>query len=384
MREWQITVLGQEVDLLTGNPFKSAQYTDDERDILLLRGDNIGQGFLRWENAKRWSTEKIDEIEDYLLQEDDVVLAMDRPWIEAGLKFAYLSQNDLPCLLVQRVSRLRAKEKLNQTFLRYVIQGYEFTQYIIKTQTGTAVPHISGTQIKDFKFLMPPLSEQQEVAKTLGVLDRKISNLRQQNETLEQIAQTLFKHWFVDFEFPNEEGQPYRSSGGELVRSELGEIPAGWCIGTMIDVIEVRDGTHESPKQTEKGFHLITSKHLKREGIDFESAYLISDFDYAEANKRSKVDTLDILLSMIGTVGLLYFVMEREINFAIKNIGLFKSSKNQDYSEFIFLFLTSDYGSSYLRARLSGTTQSYVTLASLREMPLMIPSEITLLGVEPR
>jgi type I restriction enzyme S subunit len=119
--------------------------------------------------------------------------------------------------------------------------------------------------------------------------------------------------------------------------------------------------------------------HLKKEGIDFESAYLISEFDYVEANKRSKVDTLDILLSMIGTVGLLYFVMEREINFAIKNIGLFKSSKNQDYSEFIFLFLTSVYGSSYLRMRLSGTTQSYVTLASLREMPLIIPDEIRLL-----
>jgi type I restriction enzyme S subunit len=56
-----------------------------------------------------------------------------------------------------------------------VIQGYDFTQYIIKTQTGTAVPHISGTQIKDFAFLMPPLSEQEEIAKTLGVLDRKLT-----------------------------------------------------------------------------------------------------------------------------------------------------------------------------------------------------------------
>ena len=158
MSEWKITTLGQEVDLLTGNPFKSVQYTDNEGDVLLLRGDNIGQGLLRWENAKRWSTEKTEGIEDYFLQEDDVVLAMDRPWIEAGLKFAYLSQDDLPCLLVQRVSRLRAKPKLNQTFLRYVIQGYEFTQYIIKTQTGTAVPHISGTQIKDFEFLIPPLT----------------------------------------------------------------------------------------------------------------------------------------------------------------------------------------------------------------------------------
>jgi type I restriction enzyme S subunit len=84
MSEWKITTLGQEVDLLTGNPFKSAQYTDDEGDILLLRGDNIGQGFLRWENAKRWSTEKIEGIEDYFLQKTMLYLQ----WIVPGLKQA--------------------------------------------------------------------------------------------------------------------------------------------------------------------------------------------------------------------------------------------------------------------------------------------------------
>jgi type I restriction enzyme S subunit len=260
-------------------------------------------------------------------------------------------------------------------FVYYLLKTFNFQNF----NSGSAVPSLNRNYIHPYPVYVPDYDEQVKIAAVLSCLDRKISNLRQQNETLERIAQTLFKHWFVDFEFPNEDGKPYRSSGGEMVRSELGEIPAGWRVGTMADIIEVRDGTHESPKQTEKGFHLITSKHLKKEGIDFESAYLISEFDYVEANKRSKVDTLDILLSMIGTVGLLYFVMEREINFAIKNIGLFKSSKNQDYSEFIFLFLTSVYGSSYLRMRLSGTTQSYVTLASLREMPLIIPDEIRLL-----
>jgi type I restriction enzyme S subunit len=65
-------------------------------------------------------------------------------------------------------------------------------------------------------------------------LSYKIENLRRQNETLEAIAQTLFKHWFVDFEFPNADGKPYKSSGGEMERSELGEIPADWRIGGVI------------------------------------------------------------------------------------------------------------------------------------------------------
>ena len=71
--------------------------------------------------------------------------------------------------------------------------------------------------------------------------------------------------------------------------------------------------------------------------------------------------------------------MEKEINFAIKNIGLFKTSKNQNYAEFVFLFLTSVYGKSYFRTRLGGTTQSFISLASLREINLLIPNELLLL-----
>jgi len=261
----------------------------------------------------------------------------------------------------------------------YYFRSSKFRNDVTALSSASTRASLNNEMLGRLQILLPSKIEQEGIAAVLICLDRKISNLRQQNETLEKIAQTLFKHWFVDFEFPNEDGKPYKSSGGEMVRSELGEIPAGWCVKKIENVIDVRDGTHESPKQTKEGFHLITSKHLKKEGIDFKSAYLISESDYIEANKRSKVDNFDILVSMIGTVGLLYFVMEKEINFAIKNIGLFKTSKNQNYAEFVFLFLTSVYGKSYFRTRLGGTTQSFISLASLREMNLLIPNELLLL-----
>jgi len=188
------------------------------------------------------------------------------------------------------------------------------------------------------------------------------------------IAQTLFKHWFIDFEFPDADGKPYKSSGGKMVDSAIVDIPEDWQVGKLGSIIDVRDGTHDSPKQANTGFHLITSKHLKKGGIDFNSAYLISQNDYVEINKRSRVDTYDILLSMIGNVGLLYFVFDEDIKFAIKNIGLFKTSKNIEYAEFIYLLLDSDYGKSYFRSRLAGTTQSYITLGSLREMLVILPN----------
>src|SRR5690242_20104379 len=103
-RSWRKTNLENETEILTGFPFPSAEYTENPTDINLLRGDNIVQGKLRWDNPKKWQPSKTENLESYFLAEDDVVLAMDRPWIEAGLKYARISRSDLPCLLVQRVS----------------------------------------------------------------------------------------------------------------------------------------------------------------------------------------------------------------------------------------------------------------------------------------
>jgi type I restriction enzyme S subunit len=100
----KIVKLGDVTNLLTGYPFKSRDYTYEHEDFKLLRGDNVVQGWLRWENVKRWRRNRVDGLDDYFLQEGDVILAMDRPWIEAGLKYARISEHDLPCLLVQRVA----------------------------------------------------------------------------------------------------------------------------------------------------------------------------------------------------------------------------------------------------------------------------------------
>lgn len=194
------TTLGAEVDLLTGFPFKSELYTDSDQSIRLVRGDNIIQGALRWDGAKKWPTSEIHEYELFQLREGDVVLAMDRPWIEAGLKYAAISKFDLPCLLVQRTARLRSGPRIHSGFLRYLVGSSEFTQHIHTITTGTAVPHISGKQIKDFAFTLPPLAEQKAIAAVLGALDDKIELNRRMDRTMEVIARSLFQSWFVDFD----------------------------------------------------------------------------------------------------------------------------------------------------------------------------------------
>jgi type I restriction enzyme S subunit len=200
---WPQARLGDHIDLLTGFPFKSETYSENPTDIPLLRGDNIGQGSLRWTGVKRWPEKFSTDYSIYKLQEGDVVLAMDRPWIEAGLKFAAVSRNDLPALLVQRVARLRGSKSLGTNFLRYVIASKQFTNHILAVQTGTGVPHISSEQIKSFRFSLPPLLQQRAIAEVLGALDAKVEMNRRMNETLEAIASAIFKSWFVDCDMPD-------------------------------------------------------------------------------------------------------------------------------------------------------------------------------------
>lgn len=141
---WVTTTLGEEVDLLTGYPFKSKQYVDDPCAIRLLRGDNVVQGRLRWDGVKRWPVDQSDGLSDYLLRPGDVVLAMDRPWIEAGLKYASISSHDAPSLLVQRVARLRGNSRLETSFLRYLIGSAAFTHHVLSVQIAPEEPHAQG------------------------------------------------------------------------------------------------------------------------------------------------------------------------------------------------------------------------------------------------
>jgi type I restriction enzyme S subunit len=174
---WKQTTLGEEIDLLSGFAFKSSQYTTNEKDIRLLRGDNIIQGCLRWDDVKRWPANDTKEYRRYWLSEGDVVLAMDRPWVKAGMKYAMMTSNDLPCLLVQRTARLRGGENLDNRFLKRLIGSAAFTSHILGVQTGIGVPHISGQQIKDFGFSCPSVAEQRRIADNLDALAAEIQRL---------------------------------------------------------------------------------------------------------------------------------------------------------------------------------------------------------------
>lgn len=145
-----------------------------------------------------------------------------------------------------------------------------------------------------------------------------------------------------------------------------------WQEVKLGDICDVRDGTHDTPKESSEGKYLVTSKHIKGGKIDLSSAYKISLEDFNFVNQRSKVDQWDILISMIGTVGEICLVSEYP-DFAIKNVGLIKTG-NEYLAKYLYYYLKSPVAQNDILSRLRGTTQQYLPLGEIRDFPVYLPS----------
>lgn len=153
----------------------------------------------------------------------------------------------------------------NNLFIYYLFKA--FKEYVVSKETGTVYGSVTREDISKLQFPFPPLPEQAAIASILSSLDNKIELNQSLNKTLEAIGQAIFKHWFVDFEFPNEKGKPYKSSGGEMVESELGEIPKGWKVGKLGDYVNIIKGcSYTSNDLKESQTALVTLKSINRGG----------------------------------------------------------------------------------------------------------------------
>ncbi|MEO5286393.1 restriction endonuclease subunit S [Limosilactobacillus allomucosae] len=136
--------------------------------------------------------------------------------------------------------------------------------------------------------------------------------------------------------------------------------------------MDVRDGTHSSPKYHSTGFPLITSKNLSSTGIDFSDVSLIDKEDFDEINKRSKVDVGDILFGMIGTIG--NPVIVKSTGFAIKNVALIKHGGSIS-NFFLFQLLKSPVFTRYIHKENAGGTQKFLGLSVIRNFCFLAPTK---------
>ena len=269
--------------------------------------------------------------------------------------------------------------KLCGKYLNAFMHSAYIQKYFELNATGSGMRYtLSLDTLESMPLLLPSLEEQKRIGDIFSSLDRKIALNRSINRNLEALAKQLYDYWFVQFDFPDENGRPYKSSGGKMVWNEKlkREIPASFSVLRLSEIIEVKDGTHESPKPQKEGYCLFTSKHLTENGLDYSSAYRISIEDFLNINKRSKVDNGDILFSMIGTIGIRYIVGETQIDFAIKNMALFKTSNMRSLCEFLYIYLASIDYKHYENTSLSGSIQKFISLSTLRDMPVLFKKDI--------
>ena len=147
-----------------------------------------------------------------------------------------------------------------------------------------------------------------------------------------------------------------------------------WEQRKLNEVSDVRDGTHDSPKYQSIGHPFVTSKNVKNGYITYDDIQYISDEDFAEINKRSKVDVNDILMGMIGTIGNMALI-RTEPNFAIKNVALIKDTKQINYL-YLYHLLQSPFVEKQLTSGMDGGTQKFVSLSNVRNLNVIYPSDI--------
>ena len=190
---WEQRKFGEDNDLLTGYPFESEKFS--EEGIKLVRGMNVKRGYLDFSNdiCMRWNS--TDGLENYLLEADDILIQMDGALI--GKSYAKIAEEQLPALLVQRVTRARTRSKDACTDFMYQTIQRDFLRYIGMNKTETAVPHLSLNDIYNFKIMVPCLEEQQQIGAYFTNLDNLITLHQRELEKLQSIKKALLEKMFV-------------------------------------------------------------------------------------------------------------------------------------------------------------------------------------------
>ena len=380
--DWKETTIGEHIELATGNAFQSARFgLTPDSGTLLARGDNVKEGEFEWgEKARYWPTLTPD-LERYLLQEGDVLLGMDGS--KVGKNWVRVRNRDLPCLLVQRVARLRAKPTMDQGFLRYIIGNPQFRDYVARVRTGTSIPHISGGQIRSYEIFLPPLAEQKAIAAVLGALDDKIELNRRMNATLEAMARMLFQSWFVDFDPVRAKLEGRKPEGldeataalfpDSFQESEAGHIPKGWEVCPLSEKIQLLSGgtpktseptywngdipwysVRDAPSETDV-WVMHTDKHVTKRGITNSAAQVFPE--------------KTTIISARGTVGKLALtavpMAMNQSCYGVRGIA--------DYGDY-FTYYSLRKATAQLQQRTHGTVFDTITTITFNTLDCLFPS----------
>ena len=261
----------------------------------------------------------------------------------------------------QRTYLIQPLSKDTDTKYLYYSIGLKLHQ-MKANASGTATKFLTQPILNSINIEYRDILEQKRIADILSAYDNLIENNNKRIKLLEQMAENLYKEWFVRFRFPGYENTKF-----------VDDIPSDWQILRMSDFCYVTDGTHDTPKPVnDDGVPLVTGKCIKNGFIDFNEPYNISYQDHESISKRSGLQTGDILFSNIGTVGTTCLVnYDRE--FSVKNVIIFKPG-NIKVSNYLYSWLNSDSIQAIFATQTNGASQQFVGLNFMRRFKILVPN----------
>lgn len=291
----------------------------------------------------------------------------------APVGYVAIAQNEV--CTNQGFRSLIPKDGFDSEFIYYVL--FHNTEYLKSHATGTTFQELSGGALKNLSFQIPSLKTQQKIVKILSSLDDKIALNREMNKTLEAMAQAIFKSWFIDFE-------PFRD--GEFVESELGMIPQGWEVKTLLDLSEkISKGTTPTKKDVDQAQDQRKIQFLKVKDIDGNGEIKYSDIERISLSihenqlKRSIVYTDDILFSIAGTIGRIAVVGECFHNSNVNQaLAFIRLTDKKLLLDLVLLNLKSAAFQDSIQSRIVQGVQANVSLSVLGNMKIIVPSQIEL------
>ena len=295
MAEWKTYKLGDVADIQTG-PFGSQLHNKDYALVgsPIVTVEHLGNRHFTTQNLPLVSDTDKARLSKYILSAGDIVFSR----VGSVDRCSYVSDKEIGWLFSGRCLRVRCNREVYPLYIYYYFCLESVKQYIRNVAVGATMPSINTQIMSEIPISLPGLEEQRRIAGILSAIDDRIENNRRINTNLELQAQALYKQWFVDFDFPNEDGKPYKSSGGKMVDSELGQIPEGWRVGTLSDLANVTMGQSPNGKSfNENGNGIVFYQGRTEFGVRYPSIrlYTTEPTRYAEP--------MSVLLSVRAPVG---------------------------------------------------------------------------------
>lgn len=268
-------------------------------------------------------------------------------------------------------------KKLNGYFLNCLLRTDTYKKYFENNATGSGQrAALSIATLRNIPLVMPDLTEQENIAKILSQLDDKIEINNKINEELEDIAKTIYDYWFVQFDFPDENGKPYRSSGGAMVYNPIlkREIPQGWEVKELGDYCKIESGfPFDSQTYLQKGkYKIITIKSVQDGALDTTKS---SKINVLPENLPTQyiLDIGDIVMSLTGNVARLCFI--DEVNLLLnQRVGLV-TTINKEIHSYIYMLLSSKEVKAKLIRISGGTSQKNLSPLEAEKVKVISPSE---------